>query len=110
LPTRSVYRTLRAVNSCLLFAIDLFVAGHEGLAFLAPIGFEWPSIEAVQGFGGVGGLSERLNATHVLRSRFGYGVAAGTVAEERRKKLSRAITGPGCLGAASGRRAHRLSD
>ena len=80
------------------FAGDPRIAGHEGLAYLSSIGFPWPSIEAVQGFGGVGGLSGRLNEAHLLKSRFGYGVGKGTVAAERRRKLSRAVNGPGALG------------
>ncbi len=31
-------------------------------------------------------------------ARFGYSAAAGTVAEERRRRLSRAVTGQGALG------------
>lgn len=77
---------------------DPRIANHPGLSFIASVGFKWPSIEAVQGLGGTGELSEKLNKTHLLKSRFGYSVGRGTIAEERRKKLSRAITGAGAIG------------
>jgi len=80
------------------YAGDPRIARHAGLSFIASVGFRWPSIEAVQGVGGTGRLSERMNEEHLLKSRFGYSVALGTTVEERRRKLDRAVTGPGALG------------
>ncbi len=77
---------------------DLRIAGHEGLSFLSSIGFAWPSVEVAQGSGGTGGLADRLNASHVLKSRFGYSARRGISTRERRQRLSRAVKGPGALG------------
>jgi hypothetical protein len=80
------------------YAGDPRIAAHEGLSFLASIGFKWPSIEMVQGHGGTGTLADRLNPAHQLKSRFGYSVQKGVPVKERRKRLSRAVKGPGALG------------
>jgi hypothetical protein len=80
------------------YAGDPRIASHDGLSFIASIGFRWPSIEIVHGHGGTGGLADRLNPAHQLRSRFGYSVKAGVSTKERRQRLGRAVKGPGALG------------
>jgi len=80
------------------YAGDPRIASHEGLSFIASIGFKWPSIEFVQGHGGKGSLADRLNPAHQLKSRFGYSVKAGVPAKERRQRLGRAVNGSGALG------------
>lgn len=80
------------------YAGDPRIASHEGLSFIASIGFKWPSIEVVQGYGGTGSVADRLNPAHQLKSRFGYGVQRGVSAKERRQRLGRAVSGPGALG------------
>ncbi|MDP9437253.1 MAG: hypothetical protein M3P49_00660 [Actinomycetota bacterium] len=77
---------------------DPRIREHEGLSFLASIGFAWPSAEVVRGLGGTGGLADRLNETHLLKSRFGYSVRQGVSVRERRQRLARAVQGPGALG------------
>ncbi|MDP9440395.1 MAG: hypothetical protein M3P49_16930, partial [Actinomycetota bacterium] len=42
--------------------------------------------------------ADRLNETHLLKSRFGYSVRQGVSVRERRQRLSRAVQGPGALG------------
>ncbi len=77
---------------------DPRIGEHEGLSFLASIGFAWPSAEVAHGLGGTGGLADRLNETHLLKSRFGYSVRQGVSVRERRQRLTRAVQGPGALG------------
>ncbi len=77
---------------------DPRIASHKGLSFLASIGFKWPPVEFVQGYGGTGSLADRLNPTHQLKSRFGYSVQRGVSVKERRQRLSRAVRGLGALG------------
>lgn len=72
------------------FRCDHRILDHPGLRFLSSLGFRWPVIEDGNPAGdGTGGLSDELNATSDLRRYCGY--RSGTLQEERRQKLSRAI-------------------
>lgn len=76
------------------YAGDPRIRDHEGLSFLASVGFKWPSIEAVERYGGTGDLSGRFREQHELKRFFGYSVRQGISAEERRQRLKRAIREP----------------
>lgn len=74
---------------------DSRIKNHLGLAYLTSIGFAWPTTGATGSAGhGTNSLSERLNDIHDIRRSFGYEAGNGTVAEERRQKLFRAIKPP----------------
>ncbi len=76
------------------YAGDPRISNHEGLSFLASVGFKWPSVEAVERYGGTGNLSSRFREQHELKKFFGYSVRQGVSVEERRQKLKRAIRTP----------------
>lgn len=76
------------------YADDPKISEHEGLSFLASIGFKWPSIEAAECFGGTGSLAGRLRDQHELKRIFGYSVRQDVAVEERRQSLKRAIRRP----------------
>ena len=76
------------------YAGDPRIRDHEGLSFLASVGFKWPSIAAVERYGGTGDLAGRFREQHELKRFFGYSVRQGISAEERRQRLKRAIRQP----------------
>ncbi len=76
------------------YAGDSRIENHEGLSFLASVGFKWPSIEVAEYYGGTENLSSQLNPSHDLQKIFGYSVRKGVPLEERRQKLKRAIRKP----------------
>ncbi len=76
------------------YAGDPRISDHEGLSFLASVGFKWPSIEAVERYGGTGNLSGQFREQHELKKFFGYSVRQGVSAEERRQRLKRAVRKP----------------
>lgn len=76
------------------YAGDPRISDHEGLSFLASVGFKWPSVEAVERYGGTGSLSGRFREQHELKKFFGYSVRQGVSVEERRQRLKRAIRKP----------------
>jgi len=80
------------------FKGDQRIASHEGLSFLASIGFKWPSISEI-GLGGEGSrdFGER-RLEHELRSIFGYSVRKGIPERNRRASLKEAVTGSNNLG------------
>ena len=76
------------------FAGDPRIEDHEGLSFLASVGFKWPSIEVVQRYGGTGELAGRVREQHELKKIFGYSVRQGVSVDERRQRLKRATRKP----------------
>lgn len=72
---------------------DPRIEKHPGLSFLASIGFEWPTIEELQGTGTIDS-TKTWNPESILKSRFGYHVRKHLSEKTRRKRLQNAITGP----------------
>jgi hypothetical protein len=79
------------------FRGDPRIEEHQGLSFLASIGFKWPTIQEVQGTGTLDS-SKNWNAESVLRSKFGYHARKHLSEKTRRKRLLNAVTSPDGLG------------
>ncbi len=76
---------------------DPRIENHEGLSFLASIGFTWPTINEVQGIGS-SDSSKNWNEESILKSKFGYRVRKGLKESTRRKRLAAAVTASDGLG------------
>src|SRR5438045_9114697 len=73
------------------FEGDPRIEDHEGLSFLASIGFEWPAINEVQGTEALDS-AKNWNEESILKSKFGYRVRKGLSERTRRKRLAEAVT------------------
>ena len=69
---------------------DPRVMNHRGLAFLATIGFHWPTTDVFYGYG-FGHADYNSMSKHPLNTVFGYSVRAGIWEEARHKRLVEAI-------------------
>jgi hypothetical protein len=69
---------------------DPRIQDHQGLSYVATLGFPWPSAEVTIGIGGTGNLLV-WNDSHPLRSRYGYNVQRETPESERLSALKIAV-------------------
>jgi hypothetical protein len=79
------------------FEGDPRIEEHEGLSFLASVGFEWPTISDIQGLGTLDD-SVSWNKMSLLASEFKYRARKGISERTRRKRLANAVTAPDGLG------------
>ncbi len=85
------------------YAGDPRIASHEGLSFIASIGFKWPSIEVVQGYGGTGSVADRLNPRPPAKEPVRVRRTTGRFCEGAEAKVRQGGQRAGSLGAANGR-------
>jgi hypothetical protein len=76
---------------------DPRIENHEGLSFLASIGFKWPTINEVQGRGTLDS-AKNWNEKSILRLKFGYSVRKGLSEKTRRKRLAAAVSATDVVG------------
>lgn len=79
------------------FEGDPRIEEHEGLSFLASVGFEWPEISEIRGAGSLDGAVS-WGKVSLLASEFKYRARKGISERTRRKRLADAVTAPGGLG------------
>jgi hypothetical protein len=72
------------------FRDDPRIEEHPGLAYLATIGFRWPSTYATPGNYDLNG-TEDWDGESILKKKYGYNVKKGTSATYRRSALKKAI-------------------
>ncbi len=79
------------------FEGDPRIDEHEGLSFLASVGFKWPTINEIRGAGSLDG-SVSWGKVSLLASEFKYRARKGISERTRRKRLANAVTAPDGLG------------